>query len=180
MVALAGLVGVAVALAAFTASTAGGSAGTAAARTATAGNDRLSARSWAVYKRVRTKAKAVNTLAIATFATCSALASKGASASRLESCLSKSITAVVTEGKKVLKVLRGFNDEVGGACESSLTKLEGYTKVYVASVNALQTAVGGGGVGGGSGLESQIDNARTALVHARAVQPKFETVCRPK
>jgi hypothetical protein len=175
------LIAVALGSAGFAATTAGGSAGIAAARAAAGGdNNRLSARSWAVYKRVRTKAKRINTAAIATFAKCRALASAGASNSKLQSCLGASITAVVTEGKKVLKVLRGFDDEVGGGCRASLTNLEGYTKLYIASVNALHTTIAGGGVGGQTGIESQIENAGTALARARAAQPKFEGACRPK
>jgi hypothetical protein len=162
------------------------SAGAAGTRTAApnatsgGGNKRLSAQSWAVYKRAAAKAKSVNTAALATWTKCRVLAAKGASSSRIKTCLGDSLSTVVTEGQKLLKVLHRFDSRVAGACASSLTKLEGYTKLYIASVKPLQTALAGGGVGGQTGFGAQLDNARVALARARATQPPFEAACRPK
>jgi hypothetical protein len=144
------------------------------------GNKRLSAKSWAVYKTTSTKAKRVNTAALATWAKCRILASQGASSSRLRACLGDSLSKVVTEGKKVLKVLQGFSGEVAGTCSTALANLAGYIKLYLAGVNSLQTSLAGGGVGAGTGFGPQLDNARHALSRARAAQPPFEAACKPK
>jgi hypothetical protein len=146
---------------------------------AAAGNDRLSEESWAEFTAMRTKAKSVNTAAVTTFEKCSAAADRGATAEQIQACLGDTLTTVVTGGKKVLATLQGFKDEAAGACAAKLTTLEGNTKLYVAGVNTLDTTLQGGGVGAGIGVQSQIDQARTALVRAQAAVPPVEAACKP-
>jgi hypothetical protein len=143
------------------------------------GNERLSVESWAIYTSTAAKAKSVNTAAIKTFRKCRTLASKGASSTQLQACLDGSVSDVVTEGQKVLHTLQGLDSEVSGACSSAFTALEGYIKLYIASVNTLQSAIEGEGVGSQTGFATQLDNSQQALVRARASQAPFEATCKP-
>jgi hypothetical protein len=143
------------------------------------GNARLPTESWSTYTSTAAKAKSVNTAAITTFRKCRTLASKGASSTRLQSCLDGSLSDIVTEGQKVLRTLQGFDSEVSGSCSSALSALQGYTKLYIASVNGLQSAIEGQGVGGQSGFATQLDDSQRALVRARASQASFEAACKP-
>jgi hypothetical protein len=143
------------------------------------GNKRLSASSWATYESTAAKAKSVNTAAIGTFKKCRALASRGASSTELQSCLGDSMSNVVSEGQKVLTALQGLESEVSGACASALNALGGYAKLYIASVNSLQSSIKGGGVGGQTGFTTQLDNSQAALVRARAAQPPTVAACKP-
>ena len=143
------------------------------------GNQRLSASSWATYESTAAKAKTVNTAAIKTFRKCRTLASTGASSTELQSCLGDSMSSVVSEGQKVLTTLQGLESGVSGACASALNALGGYVKLYIASVNSLQSAIKGGGVGGQTGFTTQLDNSQQVLVRARAAQAPVEAACKP-
>jgi hypothetical protein len=116
------------------------SAGTTVDTAAGGENRRLSDASWDEYVAARDRAQKVNTAATTTFAKCAKLA-PGADSDALDTCLGDSAASVVAEGESLLETLGGFEDEVGGACADALTKLDGYVKLYVASVNGVETAV---------------------------------------
>ncbi len=155
-----------------TAATAGTSAGSGAAQ-------RLSPQSWSNYVVARTKAKAVNTAALHRWAKCRAVASAGAPSARVQACLGNSMSTVVSAGEDMRATLQRLESDVSGRCGTKLDDLSGMIKLYIASVNAGQTALEGGGVGDQTGFDDDLDNSRQALVRARAQEPPFEAACKP-
>lgn len=141
-----------------------------------AGGGRLSAASWATYEETRDQARAVNTAATKTFRKCRETVLGAADTDAVKACLGDSTTAVVTEGEKALATLTGFEDEVSGACASALTNLEGYYKLYLASVKSLGTSVEQGNV---ASVQGSIDEASEALARGRATLGPFEAACKP-
>jgi hypothetical protein len=137
-------------------------------------NRRLSDASWDEYVAARDRAQEVNAAATTTFAKCAKLA-PGSDSEALDTCLGDSAASVVTEGESLLQTLGGFEDDVGGACADALTKLDGYVKLYVASVNGVETAV----ENDQAGVSAQIDEATEALEEARAARAPFEVACKP-
>jgi hypothetical protein len=131
--------------------------------------------SWDEYVVVRDEARAVNDEAVTTFRRCRDLLGTGAPEAQVEECLGTSVQDVVDEGEKVLAVLDGFEDEVGGACAGARTNLHGTVKLYVSTVNAI-----------GLDLErsslptaNDVDSAVRTLGAARAAQTVFEEECKP-
>ena len=82
----------------------------------------------------------------------------------------------MTEGQKALTTLASFDDEAGGACATALTDLEGYVKLYIASVNSLGTAVD---QGNNASAQAAIDNSSEALARSRETFAPFEAACKP-
>jgi hypothetical protein len=150
------------------------SAGTTVETDAGAENVRLSDASWDEYVTARDSSHRVNTAATTTFAKCAKLA-PGADSAAIDACLGDSAASVVAEGESLLETLGGYEDEVGGACADALTKLDGYVKLYVASVNGVETAV----ENDQAGVSAQIDEATEALEEARAARAPFEAACKP-
>jgi hypothetical protein len=143
--------------------------------TTTGGDERLSAASWETYVADRDSARQVNAAATKTFAKCGKLA-PASDSEAIDKCLGDSASSVVAEGEKLMATLAGFEDEAGGACASALTNLAGSVKLYVASVNGVETAVEGDQV---AGVSAQIDEASEALENAREQQAPFEAACKP-
>jgi hypothetical protein len=145
------------------------------ATTPVAANKRLSQASWGTYTTAATEAKKVNQAAIKTFSKCRDLIVRHMQSQQIQQCFGDSTSSVVTEGKKFLTTLEGFDSEVGGDCAKALTDYQGNVKLYLASVNALDT-----------GLDSntppdatQVDQAQGALVRARASSTAFDAACKP-
>jgi hypothetical protein len=137
---------------------------------------RLSAASWATYLEARDRARAVNAKATAAFRECRDVVIDAADTDAVKSCLGDSTTAVVTEGEEALATLSSFEDEVGGACAAELTDLQGYLRLYTASVQSLGTAVDEGDV---ASVQSSIDEAADALARERETSAPFEAACKP-
>jgi hypothetical protein len=152
-----------------------GSDTTAPTVTVPAANQRLSAASWDTYVASAAQAQKVNQAAIKTFSKCRDLIVRHMQSQQIQQCFGTTTSDIVTQGKKFLATLNGFDGEVAGACAKALTDYQGYVKLYLSSVNALDT-----------GLESnsppdatQVDQAKGALVRARAASTAFETACKP-
>ena len=137
---------------------------------------RLSPESWATYVEKRDEARAVNTEATETFNRCRMTLSPTADTAAVESCLGDSLADVVSEGEEALETLEGFEDEVGGACATALTELEGNLTLYIASVKAVESTVAQGDP---AGTAAAIDNASTALEQEREAFAPFEAACKP-
>jgi hypothetical protein len=137
-------------------------------------NVRLSDASWDEYVTARDSSHQVNTAATKTFAKCAKVA-PGSDSAAIDTCLGDSAASVVAEGESLLETLGGFEDEVGGACADALTQLDGYVKLYVASVKGVETAVDADQ----AGVSTQIDEATEALEEARAARAPFEAACKP-
>jgi hypothetical protein len=150
---------------------------TAATTSPTAGgkNGRLTPAQWAEYSAVIAKAQKVNRPAVATFSRCRKLIVSNQNAQQVSACLGKSTSAVVTTGKQTLTELEKVTAGTSGACAKAGQQLKGYVKLYVASVQAIQTAISQNSV-----LSTQsIDQAVAALNHARAANVAFEAACKP-
>jgi hypothetical protein len=147
--------------------------------TAAGGNGRLSAASWAAYTSEAAHARAVNQASIKTFRKCRIVAGRGASASQVQVCLGDSMSTVVSEGQKLLATLQRFVQEASGACATAMTNVQGNVKLYISSVNTLQSSVAGEGVGGHGSFPTQLDNTQQILVRTRAAQPPVVAACKP-
>jgi hypothetical protein len=154
----------------------GGSDGEDTGTATTGENMRLSQASWDAYVEARDSARAVNQKAVKTFSTCRSRMVTSENTEELQSCLTDSTSAVVSEGEKALDTLEGFEDEAGGACATALEELAGYLKLYVASVNALQSAAE---EGDSASVETQIDQSAEALGKDREANAAFEAACKP-
>jgi hypothetical protein len=152
---------------------------TTTATTSSGGNERLSESSWATYESEAAKAKTVNDAAIKTFRKCRVVAGNGASSSEVQTCLGNSMSSVVTEGQKLLDELNSLAGETSGACATALNTLNGNVKLYIASVNTLESSVKGKGVGGHASFPAQLDNTQQILVRTRASVPPVEAACKP-
>jgi ABC-type glycerol-3-phosphate transport system substrate-binding protein len=141
-----------------------------------AANKRLSAASWDTYVTSATQAQKVNQAAIKTFSKCRDLIARNMQSEQIQQCFDDSTSDVVTEGQKFMATLAGFDDEVAGACAKALTDYEGYVKLYVSSVNALDTGLQGST---NPPDATQVDQASGALARARAASKPFETNCKP-
>jgi hypothetical protein len=139
-------------------------------------NVRLTPAAWNDFTAVREHARTVNNTAIATFRTCRSLIYSSASPEKVNACLGNSTATVVSTGKDTLKALEAQSKDIAGACADANTQLHGYVKVYVASIQAVQSAVDRGNV---TAAQPHIDNALLALEHTRAANTKFETACKP-
>jgi hypothetical protein len=138
-------------------------------------NTRLTQAQWNEYVAVRDKARAVNTAATATFARCRKVAVSAQDPSKVEACIGKSTDSVVTTGKQTLTELDKVTADTSGACAKASQSLTGYVKLYVASVQALDTSMSQNTVP----PTQSIDQATTALGHARASNAAFEAACKP-
>ena len=141
--------------------------------TAGGGNVRLSAASWGTYTAALAEAQKVNQAATKTFAKCRDLLTQNVGSEQLQTCFGTTTSQVVTEGQQFLATLAAFDDEAGGACAKALTDYQGYVKLYISSVNALD-----------SGLDTtpssqQVDEAAGAVVRARTAGAAFEAACKP-
>jgi hypothetical protein len=143
--------------------------------TVPAANQRLSAASWDEYVAAGAQAQKVNQAAIKTFSKCRDLIVRNMQSQQIQQCFGTTTSDVVTQGKTFLTTLQGFEGQVAGACTKALTDYQGYVKLYLSSVNALDT-----------GLDSSsppdatsVDQAQGALVRARAASKAFETACKP-
>ena len=137
---------------------------------------RLSEASWAEYQTALASAQKVNAAATKTFDKCADLDFTSISSQQLKACLGNSTTAVVTEGRKFMDTLTGFESEVSGNCATQLTTLEGYVKLYVGSVDALGRSLEGTV---GVGAQQDLQNAQQVLGQARAKRQPFEEACEP-
>ena len=151
------------------------STSTASSTSAGGQNTRLSQASWNEYKAVRDKAQAVNNAAIATFSRCRNVAVSATDPDKVKACFGKSTSSVVTTGKQTLTELDKLTAETSGACAKASEDLTGYVKLYVASVQALETSMSQNTVPG----TQSIDQARTALQHARASTAASVAACKP-
>jgi hypothetical protein len=138
-------------------------------------NGRLSQAQWAEYSAVVAKAQAVNRPAIATFARCRKLIVSAANSQKVQTCLGNSTSAVVTAGKQTLTELEKVTAGTSGACAKAGQQLTGYVKLYVASVQAIQTTVSQNSVP----TTQSIDQATSALGRARAANAAFQAACKP-
>ena len=93
----------------------------------------------------------------------------------MKACIGKSTSSVVTTGKQTLTELDKLTAETSGACAKASEDLTGYVKLYVASVQALETSMSQNTVPGAQ----SIDQAVSALQHARASTPAFDAACKP-
>lgn len=146
---------------------------TAATTTETAGNDRLSASSWATYETELAKVQKVNQAAIATFAKCRDLLAKNVGSEQIQQCFGTTTLDVVSAGQQFLTTLDVFEEDAGGACEKALTDYAGLVKLYIASVNGLSSG------DQPSPSAVQVDEASGALVRARTAGRAFEAACKP-
>jgi hypothetical protein len=151
------------------------STSTAAATTVGGQNTRLSMASWNEYTAVRDKARTVNNAAIATFSRCRKVAVSAQDPSKVEACIGKSTSSVVTTGKQTLTELDQATADASGACAKASEDLTGYVKLYVASVQALDTSMSQNTVPS----TTSIDQATTALKNARASNVAFVAACKP-
>ena len=143
--------------------------------TVPAANQRLSAASWDTYVTSATQAQKVNQAAIKTFSKCRDLVVRNMQSQQIQQCFGSTTSEVVTQGKTFLTTLQGFEGQVAGACAKALTDYQGYVKLYLSSVNALDT-----GLDSSSPPDAtQVDQAQGALVRARASSRAFETACKP-
>ena len=138
-------------------------------------NGRLSQAQWAEYSAVVAKAQAVNRPAIATFSRCRKLVVSAQDPQKVKTCLGKSTGAVVTTGRETLTELEKVTAGTSGACAKAGQQLTGYVRLYVASVQAIQTTVSRNSVP----TTQSIDQATTALGRARAANAAFEAACKP-
>jgi hypothetical protein len=138
-------------------------------------NTRLTQAEWNEYLAVREKARTVNTAATATFSRCRKVAVSAQDSSKVEACIGKSTDSVVTTGKQTLTELDKVTADTSGACAKASQSLTGYVKLYVASVQALDTSMSQNTVP----PTQSIDQAVTALKHARASNAAFEAACKP-
>ena len=138
-------------------------------------NTRLTQAQWNEYVAVRDKARTVNTAATATFSRCRKVAVSAQDPSKVEACIGKSTDSVVTTGKQTLTELDKVTADTSGACAKASKSLTGYVKLYVASVQALDTSMSQNTVP----PTQSIDQAVTALNHARASNAAFEAACKP-
>jgi hypothetical protein len=146
---------------------------TAAATTANAGNDRLSASSWATYETELAKVQKVNQAAIATFSKCRDLLARNAGSEQIEQCFGTTTLDVVAQGQQFLTTLDVFEEDAGGACEKALSNYSGLVKLYIASVNGLTSG------DQPSPSAVSVDQASGALVRARSAGQAFEPACKP-
>jgi hypothetical protein len=117
----------------------------------------------------------VNQAAIKTFSKCRDLVVRNMQSQQIQQCFGTTTSNVVTQGQKFLTTLEGFDSEVAGACAKALTDYQGYVKLYLSSVNALDT-----GLDSSSPPDAtQVDQAQGALVRARTASKAFETNCKP-
>jgi ABC-type Fe3+-hydroxamate transport system substrate-binding protein len=151
------------------------STSTASATTAGGQNTRLSQAQWNEFKTVQDKARTVNTAAIATFSRCRSIVVSAKDSSKVEACIGKSTSAVVTTGKQTLSELDKLTANTSGACAKASEDLTGYVKLYVASVQALDTSMTQNTVPS----TTSIDQATTALKDARASNVAFQAACKP-
>jgi hypothetical protein len=143
--------------------------------TSDAANKRLSAASWDTYVTSATQAQKVNQAAIKTFSKCRDLIVRNMQSQQVQQCFGTTTSDVVTQGQKFLTTLQGFEGEVAGACAKALTDYQGYVKLYLSSVNALDTGLDSSGPPNAT----QVDQAQGALVRARTSSKAFETSCKP-
>jgi hypothetical protein len=154
----------------------GESSGSTTASASTGGkNTRLSQASWNEYTAVAEKARTVNKAAIATFSRCRDVAVSAQDPDKVKACLGNSTTSVVTTGKQTLTELDKITSEATGACAKASEELTGYVKIYVASVDTVGTSVAQATLPS----TASIDNASTALKHARATDTAFVAACKP-
>jgi hypothetical protein len=137
---------------------------------------RLSTESWALYVEARDQAQEVNQAARKTFAACDARTLTAENKDAVKTCLSGATEKVVAEGEDFRTVLDGFTGEAGGACAKALTNLDGYVKLYIASVQGIASAVERGS---SSGVQTQIGQSNEALEAARAATVAFDAACAP-
>ena len=144
--------------------------------TAPAANRTLSQASWDSYETEAKQAQSVNQKAIKTFSRCRDLIVRNMQSQQILDCFGNTTSQVVTEGQQFLATLGGLDGEAGGACAKALTNYEGYVKLYVSSVNALDT-----GTGGADSVPSaaQVDEAKGALARARTASTAFAAACKP-
>jgi hypothetical protein len=152
------------------------SSGSTTESTSTGGkNTRLSQTSWNEFTAVRAKARTVNNTAIVTFSHCRMVIVSAQSPDEVQDCLGTSTSSVVKTGKETLTKLDELTADTSGACAKASEDLTGYVKLYVASVQALQTGIAQNKVP----TTQSIDQALTALKHARASDVAFVAACKP-
>jgi hypothetical protein len=106
---------------------------------------------------------------------CRDVAASATDLDKVKACIGKSTSSVVTTGKQTLTELDKLTAETSGACAKASEDLTGYVKLYVASVQALETSMSQNTVPGAQ----SIDQAVSALQHARASTPAFDAACKP-
>jgi hypothetical protein len=138
-------------------------------------NGRLSQAQWAEYSAVLANAQKVNRPAIATFSRCRRLIASNQNPEQVSACLGKSTSAVVTTGKQTLTELEKVTAGTSGACAKAGQQLTGNVKLYVATVQSIQTTVSQGK----APTTQSIDMALSQLGRARASNAAFEAACKP-
>jgi hypothetical protein len=151
---------------------------TSAATTSTSAgqNERMTQAQWSEYIAVRDHARDVNNKAIATFKTCQQLVLSSAPADKVNACLGNSTASVVTEGKATLAELDKLGPQLSGACAQAHEQLAGNVKLYVASVQAVDTSLKQNNLSSGN---PSLENALHALEQTRASSAAFDAACKP-
>lgn len=156
-----------------------GQATTAPAETETstsAENTRLSAASWASYQAAAARAQKTNQAATAVFRRCADKIPSAPDGDAVTACMGGAAGRVVDEGKRLLDTLDGLAQEASGACAAALEDLAGNVKLYVSSVNGLETSIENDQT---AGMQGQIDDSLEVLAQARAARAPVTAACKP-
>jgi len=141
-----------------------------------ADDTRLSAASWATYQTAAARAQKVNQSATAVFRRCSDKIPTAANGDAVDACMGSATSTVVKEGMSLLQTLDDLQQETSGACSSALQDLAGNVKLYVSSVNGLNTSIENDQT---AGMEGQIDDSLQVLAQARAARAPVTAACKP-
>lgn len=142
----------------------------------TAENTRLSAASWATFQAAAARAQKVNQSATAVFRRCADKIPTATNGDAVASCMGGATGTVVQEGTSLLQTLDGLEQETSGACAAALADLAGNVKLYVSSVNGLNTSVENDQT---AGMQGQIDDSLEVLAQARAARAPVTAACKP-
>jgi hypothetical protein len=142
----------------------------------TAENTRLSAASWASFQTAAARAEKVNQSATAIFRRCSDKIPTAPNGDAVAACMGGATSTVVKEGTTLLQTLDGLEQETSGACAAALEDLAGYVKLYVSSVNGLDTSIENDQT---AGMQGQIDDSLEVLARARAARAPVTAACKP-
>jgi hypothetical protein len=142
----------------------------------TAGDTRLSAASWASFQTAAARAQKTNQAATAVFRRCADEIPTAPNGDAVAACMGGAAGTVVAEGTRLLDTLDGFEQEASGACAAALDDLAGYTKLYVSSVNGLETSIENDQT---AGMQGQIDDSLQVLAQARAARAPVTAACKP-
>lgn len=142
----------------------------------TAGNTRLSAASWASFQTAAARAQKTNQAATAVFRRCADKVPTTQAGDAVATCMGGAATTVVDEGTRLLQALDGLEQEASGACAAALADLSGNVKLYVSSVNGLETSIENDQT---AGMQGQIDDSLQVLAQARAARAPVTAACKP-